>query len=407
MIDKCYDFYSMSEEDTTRLYLPHWIHLSDSQLGWTNLTQLCPRPWRYSSSRELKNFPSFAQHHLYDGGGYVLDLGYDKPTAIRMIEDVKDKDWIDRRTRAVLLEFQVLNLNTNLMSIVTYHYEVLSFGFGLTWEKIDTIKIFNFKTLSFGFYLTCQILFLLALLVYMSIILLRLYRKGCAFFKVVWNWIDIGQIISSTLAIVFYVIKSKFMHDSINELRKNPFLTVSFQFAIFWTEMENVALSAALFIATFKILRFIRLNPHVQILAWTIASAKSGIFSFSVMFGIIFVAHAHFAHIAFGSSVFSFSSVIRSFVSEFELSLGKTNHVAGMTDVNKLLGPIFMASFMVSLAILLVNIFISILDINLHDVKEDEEKVKEAFGMGAFIRTLLFGFKTKKKNDKNENTYEN
>ena len=392
----------MPEEDKTRLYLPHWIHLPDSQREWQNLTQLCPRPWRYSSGDELNNFPSWAQHHLYDGGGYVLDLGYDKPTAIRMMEDVKDKDWIDRRTRAVLLEFQVLNLNTNLMSIVTYHYEVLPFGFGLTYEKIDTIKLFNLQSLSYGFYLTCQILFLLLVLVYIAIILIRLYRQGCSFFKRVWNWIDIGQILSALLAIVFYVIKSKFMHDSIQELRKNPFVTVSFQFAILWTEMENVALSAALFIATLKILHFIRLNPHVQMLAWTIASAKNDIFSFCTLFGIIFIAHAHFAYLAFGSSVYSFSSVLRSFASEFELSLGNTDHVTGIHDVNQILGPIFTASFMLSLAVLLVNIFISILDMSLHDVKEDEERMQEAFGMGKFIKTLLFGFKNKKKNEENE-----
>lgn len=405
-IDKCYDFYSMSEEDTTRLYLPHWIHLSESQLAWKNLTELCPRPWRYSTAKELNNFPSLAQHHFYDGGGYVLDLGYDQPTAIRMMEGVKDKDWIDRRTRAVLLEFQVLNLNTNLMSIVTYHYEVLPFGFGLTWERIDTIKIFNFQSLSFGFYLTCQILFLLVVLLYIAIILIRLYRQGCAFFKAGWNWIDIGQIISATLAIVFYVIKSKFMHDSISKVRENPFLTVSFQFAILWTDMENVALSAALFIATFKILRFIRLNPHVQMLVWTILSAKSDIFSFCVIFGIVFVAHAHLAYLAFGGYVYSFSSFLRSFASEFELSLGNTNHIKGLNNVNGVLGPMFATSFMVSLVILLVNIFISILDISLHEVKEDEERVKEAFGMGEFVRTLLFGFRTGKKNENNDESLE-
>jgi len=31
-------------------------------------------------------------------------------------------------------------------------------------------------------------------------------------------------------------------------------------------------------------------------------------------------------------------------------------------------------------------------------VKEDEEKVQEAFGMGKFIATFLFGFKTETKN---------
>ena len=400
-MDKCYDFYSMAEEDTTRLYLPHWIHLSDSQMGWNNISQVCPRPWRYSSPQELNNFPSWAQQHIYDGGGYVLDLGYDKPTAIRMMEGVKDKDWIDRRTRAILLEFQVLNLNTNLMSIITYHYEVLPFGFGLTYEKIDTIKMFNFQSMSYSFYLMSQLLFMLVVLVYTTVLLIRLCRQGCRFFKRIWNWIDVALIVSASLAIVFYVIKVTSMHDSIQELRRNPFVTVSFQFAIFWTEMENAALSFALFIATFKILRFIRLNPHVQILTWTIITAKNDIFLFSILFGILFIAHAHFAFLAFGSAVHSFSSFFRSFASEFELALGNTVHVVELDDVNRVLGNLFTASFMLALAILLVNIFVSILDINLHNVKEDEEKIEEAFGMGEFIKTLLFGINRNKKEEKN------
>ncbi|PFX12506.1 location of vulva defective 1-like [Stylophora pistillata] len=396
IIDKCYDFYSAPEEDKTRLYLPHWNHLSDSQTKWNNLSQLCPRPWRYSTEEELNNFPSWAQHHIYGGGGYVLDLGYDKATAIRMMEGVKDKDWIDRRTRAILLEFQVLNLNTNFMSIITYHYEVLPFGFGLTYEKITTMKLFSFQSMSYNFYLLCQLLFMLAVLLHTSILLVRLCRMGRAFFKQMWNWIDIAQFASASLAIVFYVLKVKFMYDSVKKLLRNPFVTVSFQYAIFWTEMENTALAFALFIATFKILHFIRLSPHVQILAWTMMTAKNDILSFSVLFGILFIAHGHFAFLVFGKSVYSFSSFFRSFASEFELALGNTIHVSELDDVNRVLGNLFTASFMLALAVLLINIFVSILDFNLHNVKEDEERLREAFGMGEFVKSLLFG----KDNDK-------
>ena len=167
---------------------------------------------------------------------------------------------------------------------------------------------------------------------------------------------------------------------------------MSFQFAIFWAEIENAALSLALFIATCKVLHFIRLNPHVQILVWTIVTARHDIFSFCALFGILFAAHAHFAYLAFGSSVFSFSSFPRSFASEFELTLGKTVHFVETNDVNRGLSSLFAASFMLTLAVLLVNIFVSILDINLHDVKEDDEKVQEASGMGKLIETFLFGF---------------
>ncbi|XP_022808988.1 polycystic kidney disease protein 1-like 2 [Stylophora pistillata] len=402
IIDKCYDFYSTPEEDTTRLYLPHWIHLSDSQTKWNNLSQLCPRPWRYSTEEELNNFPSWAQHHIYGGGGYVLDLGYDKATAIRMMEGVKDKDWIDRRTRAILLEFQVLNLNTNLMSIITYHYEALPFGFGLTYEKITTMKLFNFQSMSYNFYLLCQLLFMLAVLVYTSILLVRLCRMGSVFFKQIWNWIDIAQFASASLAIAFYVLKVKFMYDSVKKLQRNPFVTVSFQYAIFWTDMENTALAFALFIATFKILHFIRLSPHVQILAWTMISAKNDILSFSFLFGILFIAHGHFAFLVFGKSVYSFSSFFRSFASEFELALGNTIHVSELDDLNRVLGNLFTASFMLALAVLLINIFVSILDLNLHNIKEDEERLREAFGMGEFVKSLLFGKDNNKQNLKDK-----
>ena len=237
--------------------------------------------------------------------------------SVCMMEAVKDKDWIDRRTRAILLEFQVLNLNTNLMSIITYHYEVLPFGFGLTHERIDTMRLFNFQTMAYSFYLICQLIFIFMVLVYITILLIRLCRKGGAFFKRIWNWIDVGQIVSASLAVVFYVMKVKFMHDSIQEVRRNPFVTVSFQFAIFLTEMEHAALSFALFFATFKNLHSIRLNPQLQILAWSLAIAKNDIFSISVLFELLFIAHGHFAYMVLGGSVFLFSSFIGLFAFEF------------------------------------------------------------------------------------------
>ena len=61
---------------------------------------------------------------------------------------------------------------------------------------------------------------------------------------------------SASLAIVFYIIKTKFMHDSIHEVRRNSFPTISFQLAIFWTEIEHAALSFALFFCHVQISPF-------------------------------------------------------------------------------------------------------------------------------------------------------
>ena len=105
------------------------------------------------------------------------------------------------------------------------------------------------------------------------------------------------------------------MHDSMQELqkkkkkKKKTLVTVTFQLAISWTDVENAALPLALFIATCKILHFILVNPHVQILARTIFTARHDIFSFCCL--------------SFVKSVFSFSSIPCSLAYEFDLSLGK------------------------------------------------------------------------------------
>ena len=82
-------------------------------------------------------------YNSYDGGGYVAVLGYDEETAKGVLTETLGKGWIDRRTKAVILEFAVFNVNTNLLTIATYFYEVKATGVAYTTAKVDTLELYS------------------------------------------------------------------------------------------------------------------------------------------------------------------------------------------------------------------------------------------------------------------------
>lgn len=77
----------------------------------------------------------------------------------------------------------------------------------------------------------------------------------------------------------------------------------------------------------------------------------------------------------FGDLVFLFLLFICLFVLEFELVLGNIIYVVEFDDVNRVLGNFFIVSFMIVFVVFFINIFVFILDFNLYNVKEDEERL--------------------------------
>ena len=57
-------------------------------------------------------------HSTYSGGGFIADLGYDLETAQLVLEGLQYNNWIDRRTRALFVEFMLYEPTTNLFAFV-------------------------------------------------------------------------------------------------------------------------------------------------------------------------------------------------------------------------------------------------------------------------------------------------
>ena len=360
---ECYGGYSSTSESKTAFNKPGWKP-ADNTTNEDELFRLCPKPWRYQDPEETDTFPKWGQFSFYPGGGFVADLGYENATGFSIIEALQKNSWIDRQTRAVILEFSAFNPSSNLLVIGTYFYEIKESGYRGPFTRTELISLDSTETTSLQFYLICRLLFIIFVALFLGRECYRLQKQRSRYFKSFWSWVEIFQVIFSVLAVVMYIVRSEKAVSTVQELQKNIYSNVSFQEVIIWLEVENAVLGILTFIITAKLLRLIRFNKHVAVFSRTLKTSARLLSSFSVVLLIFFMAFLHFGVLIFGKGSAKYSSILRAVYFQLELTLGrvKARPINELADANDTFGRIFSALLLLSLTIVSMNFFIAIMN---------------------------------------------
>ena len=162
-------------------------------------------PWRYQTSNELDGYPFGAKLETYFGGGYVIEI-FPKWNNKKNIDVAKQRQWIDRQTRAVFIEFALFNAATNNFNMVTIVFEFPPSGGLIPSYSVATFKLYSTSENDIVI-VGSQLLFILMMLIF-TIRECRMFRKiGWIYFKVFWNLLEVMLILLSMLAVVFYIYR--------------------------------------------------------------------------------------------------------------------------------------------------------------------------------------------------------
>ena len=368
----CYEEYSETNEDKTAYNKPGWKPV-DNSTRHDELLQLCPRPWRYQNGEQTNTVPKWGQFSSYHGGGFVADLGYENDTGFSIIENLQNNNWLDKQTRVVIMEFSVFNPSVNTLAVATYFYEVEASGLKAPSSTADVISLYSSETASYQFYLICMFLFIVLVLLYLGRECYKLCKHRFRYFKSVWSWVEICQVVFSVLAVVMYIIRLHRVTSTVRQLKENIYGNVSFQEAMIWQEGENAVLGILTFIVTAKLLRIIRFNEHVSVFSKTLKISARSLLSFSIVLLNFFVAFLHFGVLIFGTGSERYSSVLKATYFQLELTLGrvKARPIQELADSNSTFGRIFSSLLLVSLTIMGMNFFIAIINDALLEAKNN------------------------------------
>ena len=396
-ITSCYDYYSIKEEEKNTWADHNMLNVS---------SLLCPEDWEYNGDGQLGSFDSWGRFAVYSGGGYLANLGYNKFTAKRIIDDLIKNDWIDRQTRAVLVEFSLYNPSSNLLAVMTYYYEVLPAGFAGVFKSYGILPLSATDPQAHNTYLLFVLLFGFLLACYFVLECIKLCRQKRSYFSSVWNWLDVLQILTASSALFLQWMRSKEAGKSFEKLKENPFVPVSFHQALFLFDAENLTICIASVIATLRLLKGFYFNPQVIIFSFTIRRSFSSLASFFVIFSVVAVGHALLGMLAFGKSVYMFSSLPQAIFSQFLMFLGSNIPLDELKDANPIVGRLFFFTFVSSTTIILGNMLIAI--INDHYVSSCADKGGEDVELAQFIMKrileIMFGQYSRKTRKWNEIT---
>lgn len=373
MFKKCIPVYSAHNEDTTRFNLPGWIPVTNVSKYHTvyDLLRLCPKPWRYNTLLELNSLSYYGRNTRYDGGGYVADLGYDSQTASRVVINLASNDWIDERTAAVFIEFTIFQPSTSLFSVAKFLYEVYPAGKPLSKARFNTLSIYGTSDPSLRSVLVaCQIILLLLIAYFLLLEIVKICRQGCLYFGSFWNWMNLLQLISAITTVSFFFFKEKYVSSFVKHVQANPFETASADYVLFWSDLELIVLSVVVFIVTVKFLRIIRFNRHVCQMVSSLKLSSPHITSYSALFFVIILAFTLFGVLVFGNDLESYHTFIEALVTLIQKFLGGDLHFYEIQSSNRILGPLFVFGYMLSMGFILINMFVAILNESYESVRE-------------------------------------
>lgn len=192
--------------------------------------------FQYQTADELQGYSISGDYSTYGGDGYVYEMRGQLSYIQGNLSLLQQLDWIDRQTRAVMVEYTLYNPNINMLIVAEILIELLPTGNILTYSRFEPLNLFNEindsgTTLKIGIYCVYMVL----IIYFMNIELYKMYRQGIRIYKKsFWNYIEWLLILFSALAFGLFFYR----------------LSVAYQVLSFFSKTQGYGLVRIIFIST-------------------------------------------------------------------------------------------------------------------------------------------------------------
>ncbi|XP_021346749.1 polycystic kidney disease protein 1-like 2 isoform X2 [Mizuhopecten yessoensis] len=377
----CYPDYGLDTYDTES-YGEGWDTVS-----YNNTSQA----WKYKDSKQLNGYPVVATYDSYGGGGYVTTLGNTNDTAAATFDYLHGAGWIDRNTRAVMVEANIYNPNVNLFCVLCLVLEFPASGSIIPYAQITPVILYRYVGASALFLLIFDLIFVAFTLYYLYILVNKLKQEKFSFFKQFWNTIDFINMAFSITACAFYGMHFIMVQLTASDFHRNRDAYLNLQHIVLWEALFGYMLAFLLFLSMLKLLLILRFNPKITQLSGTLRKAKGPITNFMVVFVLTFLSFAQFGYLVFGGvdrGYYTFITTLETLMSMLMMKM----EIDNMIMVNGLLGSLFLFLFVLVIVFILINMLLSVINDAFTEVRKDPSFLPDDPAMATFLLDQIKAF---------------
>ncbi|XP_047496061.1 polycystic kidney disease protein 1-like 2 [Penaeus chinensis] len=345
----------------------------------------CQYPeFHYKTAGELQTYPMVGYLGTYGGGGYVVRLKGAESDIIDRLYLLQKLDWIDKSTRAVMLEFSTFNANINLFATASVIAEFNEGGGIVPKWRFEPIRLLP-KTGAAGYIVTLsEIIFVVCTVIFTLKELWKIKKQKCLYFTSYWNIAEICILVTSYATVGVYVYRFLLTQEALDifeETYGNGYIRLDS--AALMDQFYLYLVAIICFFSTLKLIKLLQFNKRMDVLALTIRLCWDELSIFFVAFGIIFFAFSCLFYFMFLMQLQEFARFIAAVETCFKMMLGKFNFEA--MNIANPMSPILFFAFSVINSMILINIMLTIILKAFNDVKVDLEKRENKYDVIDFV----------------------
>uniref|UniRef100_A0A8C6CI33 Polycystin family receptor for egg jelly n=2 Tax=Monodon monoceros TaxID=40151 RepID=A0A8C6CI33_MONMO len=384
----CHPEYGTDPEDT-KSYSGLWNRVSKRAIDKTT------KGFTYKPREKRWVYYSYGLLHTYGSGGYAFYFFPEEQqfNSTLRLSELQGSRWLDEKTWAVILELTTFNPDTALFCSISVIFEVSRVGVVNTSLSAHSFSLadFNRKT-SAEIYLYVAILIFFFAYVVDEVYIITQERS--AYVKSVYNLLNFALKCIFTVLIVLFFRKHFLAVGIIRFYLSNSEDFIPFHAVSQVDHAMRVILGFLLFLTILKTLRYSRFFYHVRLTQRAIQTALPGICHMALVVSVYFFVYMTFGYLVFGQHEWNYSDMIHATQTVFSYCVSAFQNTEFSS--NRVLGVLFLSSFLLVMICLLINLFQAVILSAYGEMKQPvyEEPSEEAEAMTYLCHRLrtAFGF---------------
>ncbi|XP_013391756.1 polycystic kidney disease protein 1-like 2 [Lingula anatina] len=325
----------------------------------------------YSAPSSRNDLTVYGHLDHYEAGGYMVEIN-SAQDSVHTLTSLKDLNWIDRLTRAVIVELTVNNANVNVFSMVRIIVELPAMGGIFIKKELVSFRPYPYVEPFDFVLLIVQVIWALLVIALLGTEVVKMVKLKKQYFRQSWHYIVLGDLCLAFTSMVCFVLRTVYIIRAVEDVKNSGGHFVGFDRVAIWDNAYTVTIAIDLFLATLQLFRPLTFNKHLAIVQSALNRAFIAVTTYMFIFGILLFSYAQALNLVSGQVISAFRTLPFAMLNLFGVMLGVLKYSHIMT-AESFLARMFFTAFTMTMNFIILNMFISIINDGLTEVKGNEE----------------------------------
>ncbi|KAH3864143.1 hypothetical protein DPMN_027157 [Dreissena polymorpha] len=327
--------------------------------------------WKHYSATQLGSTHKLGHVAIYPGGGYPMELGTTYHETLTIVQDLKDKGWVDLLTRAVIFEFALYSPGSDITAMVAMLVEFPLTGGAIASYEVQSEKLLWFEDGKVDPLMVLEcILFLVCLYSWVHLTL-QIRELGRQFFKDWWNYYEIATTLMTTVTVGMYIGCVVEATSTFNEFLANMTSFTNFERTAYIHVGTRYLQAWLLFLLMYKVVKQLRFVKFMKVYEETLSAAFSHLLGTGLIFLILLMVYAQVGYLLYGRVLAEFETVGHAANTLLVMIRGHFNFLP-MLDHQETFTHFYVYSYYAFAYGIMVALVVAILQSTYHTIKSQQ-----------------------------------